>query len=54
MTGQQNTPVHPSYDGCVSRCPLCGSDLYALESGCICKNPQCGWSCDKCKADDQP
>lgn len=53
MAGQQNTSNN-AYETCSARCPLCGSDLYTLESGCVCKNPKCGWSCDKCKTDDQP
>ena len=43
-----------TFDTCTALCPLCGSDLYHLETGCVCKNPKCNYSCDKCTKDDQP
>ena len=43
----------PKIEGCVAVCPLCGSDLYQLESGCECKNPDCSFKCNKCIPEDE-
>ncbi|MBQ2817157.1 MAG: hypothetical protein IJF16_04410 [Clostridia bacterium] len=37
---------------CTAHCPECGADLAFQDNECICKNPDCGWHCSKCKNDD--
>ena len=49
-----NKTAMETFDTCTALFPLCGSDLYHLETGCVCKNPKCNYSCDKCMKDDQP
>ena len=42
-------------EGCVAICPVCGTDLYRLEDGCVCKNKDCSWNCNKCiPEEDKP
>ena len=37
---------------CTAFCPKCGTDLYYIDSECVCKNKDCNWSCGGCDNTD--
>lgn len=46
---EENKNLHGE---CSPVCPVCGEDLSFQDNTCVCKNKACGWSCSKCRDDD--